>query len=120
MVVHTRKTANETLALYANGERYFFGIDLENEDFRGAVLVGVSFEYCWMSCVDFGKAKLAEVSFRNCNVKCANFAGADLRNAEFGGSAVEAISLEDANLDGVSFEGATSYGGVFGKGEMPN
>ena len=108
----TRKTANEILALYAQGERFFFEIDLDHEDLRGADLAEARFENCWVGCVDFGNAKLAGVSFRNCNVKCSNFTGADLRNAEFGGSAVESILLEGANIEGVSFEGATSYGGV--------
>lgn len=98
----------ELLRRYKNGERTFYDLDLENEDYRSLNLEGVRFEGCFLS-VDFRNANLNKAVFINGNIKYSDFGGANLSNAHFENLGIEGSNFKDAKIDGMVFINNHAY-----------
>jgi uncharacterized protein YjbI with pentapeptide repeats len=104
-------SVEELVRRYNSGERYFHEIDLpERSDLGNTSFADATFDYGFLSDVDFRGANLRNVKFLNCNVKVTDFRGADLEGADFRGSSLEATYFQNANLTNTSFAGAYCYG----------
>jgi 2-iminobutanoate/2-iminopropanoate deaminase len=123
MIVDDRERApEEILARYAEGERDFTGLDINDHgaqpSFRGARLDGADFSHSFV-LADFTGARLRGERFVGANVKTCVFDGADLRDADFSDAPIDGASFEGCTFDGARFEGAGSYGYTYAKGELP-
>lgn len=100
------QSVEELLQRYADGERFFFNINLpDGVDLSGVTLEGAHFEKGFLHSANFRGANLRGVRF-NCNVKCADFSEADLTDVSFEGASVEATMFDGAILTRTRFRGA--------------
>ncbi len=113
-------STEELLRRYAEGERYFATVALDNStyDFQNAVLEGVDFSHSFITA-DFRGANLKRSSFVSANVKTCDFRNADLEGANFSGAALEGTQFEGANLEGARFDGAGCYSYMMKSDERP-
>lgn len=113
------KSAEELLARYAQGERYFAetdlpdGSDLENSNLEDANFAPGSF----LTDCNFRNANLRNTNFSYCNIKVSDFQNADFAGAILTGALVCGARFEGAR--DVSFEGAEWYGCLLKAGDDP-
>jgi 2-iminobutanoate/2-iminopropanoate deaminase len=115
-------TPSELLRRYAQGERDFQGLEIEDPDdpssFRDAVLDGADFSRCFV-VADFCRARMRGCRFTEANVKTCIFDEADLRGSDFSGAAIDAATFRSALLEDANFTGATEQGHCMKPGELP-
>lgn len=118
--MHPHSSPLSILARYAQGERSFVSLDLDDadHDFSGATLAGANFSGCFITA-SFRGANLERAIFKNANVKTCDFTGANLQGACFEGSPIDGVIFTGANLVGASFLGASEQSHVYAAGELP-
>lgn len=106
--------AKTILEEYRNGKRYFFDLDLENENFDDQVLQDIIFDNCFLYS-SFRRANLTNSKFINGNIKTCDFTEANLTNAYFENLSVEGAQFARANIEGIYFDNNWAYGQVVTK-----
>ena len=122
------KSAEELLRRYADGERYFVGMDLSDADFvpsggwfrtvkfgsqnvvpcelRSANLRECCFDGARMTGIVFDSSDLSGSLFRGADLRGAHLRSANLRDADLRDTHLEQADLEGADLEGAVFLGA--------------
>ena len=111
------KSAEDLLAAYAKGERYFTECEFDECSLKGVNLSDSVFVKCFMS-FDFQDANLTGVRFEDCNLKSAVFHNANLKNAVITGCSVECIDFKTANIENLKFENNYSMGSLLGQSDL--
>lgn len=113
------KTATEIIEAYKNGQRYFYDLDLDNENFDGQNLEEIIFEKCFLYS-SFRGANLKGSKFINGNVKTCDFREADLTNSHFENVAIESALFAKAKVDGIYFDNNWCYGQSVSQADFDN
>jgi uncharacterized protein YjbI with pentapeptide repeats len=106
-----KKTGGVSYVLekYAQGQRYFCDLDIENETFEGQDLEGIVFEG-FALYVSFRNANLKNAKFLNGGIKTCDFREADLTNAWFEGVCIESTLFAGAITINTYFNNNSAYG----------
>lgn len=89
--------------------------DLQDRDFRGAVITASNFADADLSEMDlegtrFGASNLADANFSDANLKDAVFVGTNLNDADFSNACLLNARIIASSVDGASFENAYIVG----------
>ena len=100
---------NETdlLLRYAEGERYFEGLQLRGAQLRGAQLEEINFRRADLTGADLRGANLARAALDSVDLARANLRGANLAEASMVDVELVGASLRDADLRGAYLEWAS-------------
>ncbi|MBO0358065.1 pentapeptide repeat-containing protein [Hymenobacter sp. BT186] len=101
--------ANSILEAYHRGQRYFEGLDMENESLEEQNLEGVVFNKCSLY-ISFRKANLSNAHFINGGIKTCDFREANLTNAHFENVCIESAQFARAITTGIYFDNNSCYG----------
>ena len=104
---------------YNNGKRVFEDLDLDNENFDGENLEGVTFNRCFLYS-SFKKTNLKNARFTNGNVKTCDFRGSDLTNAHFENVSVEGARFAGSKTEGIYFDDNWCYGNLVTQADFHN
>jgi len=113
-------TREELLSKYAEGERNFTGVNLENADLREVDFEGVNLQKANLKNADLREADLEGVNLQKVNLQRSdlrltnlretNLWMADLHKADLRGADLTNADLEGADLEGTDLRGADLRG----------